>query len=345
MLVDDSAIVRKLLTQKLGAYKDIEIVGTAPDPYIARDKILKLKPDVLVLDVEMPKMDGITFLKKMMKYYPMPILIFSSLTPRSSKNALEALSSGAVDVVCKPGGSFSVGQACEQLAEKIRIASKATVKKQNTAQSLHQVSAAKVNTETTNKIIALGASTGGVRALTEVITSLPTNTPGTVVVQHMPKNFTTSFASRLNEQASVNIKEAQNNDSVIPGQVLIAPGGKHMLLKRSGARYYVSTVGGEPVHHQKPSVEILFNSVADSAGANSSGAILTGMGQDGARGLLNMRKAGAHTIAQNEETCTVYGMPKAAAELNAAEKILPLNKIADALIEMTNSNINSATTV
>lgn len=345
LIVDDSAIVRKLLTRNLNEYTGIEIIGTAPNPYIARDKILKLTPDVLVLDVEMPKMDGITFLKKLMKYHPVPVLIFSSLTPRSSKNALEALSSGAVDVVCKPGGSFSVGQACDYLAEKIKVASKAKIKKQSKTEH-HYVSSGYVQTETTNKIIALGASTGGVQALTEVITSLPSNAPGIVVVQHMPPNFTSSFATRLDSQSSVNVKEAKHNDTAaIPGQVLIAPGGKHMRLNRSGARYYVTLEDGEPVFHQKPSVEVLFNSVAQSAGVNAAGAILTGMGQDGAEGLRNMKNAGAYTIAQNEETCIVYGMPKAAIRLKACCEILPIEKIAEKLIEKTTAPAQQKTEI
>ncbi len=330
LIVDDSAIVRKILKQQLDKCEDIEVIATAPDPFIARDKIVELKPDVITLDVEMPKMDGITFLKKIMQYYPMPVIILSSLTPQGSKTAMEALSAGAVEVISKPGSSYTVGQACENLIEKIRIASKANIKKtvnldNSDSKPLHMA-------ETTNKIFAIGASTGGVQALTSVITRLPSNAPGTVIVQHMPAQFTSSFAERLNGLSAVHVKEAKNGDSVIPGQVLIAPGGFHMLLQRSGANYYVAIKDGPNVCHQKPSVEVLFNSVAKYAGANAVGAILTGMGNDGAKGLLSMRQNGAHTIAQDEASCIVFGMPKEAIKENAAEKIVSLNNIPQALL-------------
>ena len=330
LIVDDSAIVRKILTQQLNKCEDIDVIATAPDPFIARDKIIALEPDVMTLDVEMPKMDGITFLKKIMQHHPMPVIILSSLTPQGSKTAMEALASGAVDVISKPGSSYTVGQACDNLIEKIRVASKAHISKterSDTCESgrLHMA-------ETTNKILAIGASTGGVQALISIIQRLPSNAPGTVIVQHMPAQFTTSFAQRLDGLSAVSVKEAKNGDSVIPGQVLIAPGGFHMLLQRSGASYYVVVKDGPPVCHQKPSVEVLFNSVAKYAGANAVGAILTGMGNDGAKGLLNMRQNGAHTIAQDEASCIVFGMPKEAIKENAAEKILPLDSIPQALL-------------
>ena len=334
LIVDDSAIVRKILSRQMQQFRDIEVVGTAPDPYIARDKIISLKPDVLTLDVEMPRMDGITFLRKLMKHHPMPVIILSSLTPKGGKTAMEALAAGAVEVISKPGPAYSVGDACNDLVEKIKAASKAKVKNALEINEPSKTSAGRLHmVETTNKIFAIGASTGGVQALTCVLSALPANAPGTLVVQHMPANFTSSFAGRLNQECEVHIKEAENGDHVIPGRVLIAPGGLHMLLNRSGANYYVVIKDGPAVCHQKPSVEVMFNSVAKYAGSNAVGAILTGMGNDGAKGLLNMRQNGAHTIAQDEKSCIVYGMPKEAIECGAAEKIVSLNNVAKTLIE------------
>jgi len=354
LVVDDSAIVRKILTQELGRHAGIEIVGAAPDPYIARDKIVALNPDVLTLDVEMPRMDGITFLRKLMKYHPMPVIVLSSLTPEGGRTAMEALEAGAVEVMCKPGGSFSVGDVCRTLVEKIKAASRAKIANCGSrlaAGGFHPAEAAPLKSdlrnpparerlsmaETTNKVFAIGASTGGVQALTCVLSALPANAPGTVVVQHMPAHFTTSFAQRLNGECAVNVKEAQEGDHVIPGRVLIAPGGLHMLLQRSGANYFVTLRDGPPVCRQKPSVEVLFNSVAKYAGPNAVGAILTGMGDDGATGLGNMRQAGAHTIAQDEQSCVVFGMPKEAIARNAAERITPLARIAETLIAFARS--------
>lgn len=347
LVVDDSAIVRKILTQELSRHSGIEIVGTAPDPYIARDKIVALNPDVLTLDVEMPRMDGITFLRKLMKYHPMPVIVLSSLTPEGGKTALEALEAGAVEVMCKPGGSYSVGDVCKVLVEKIKAASRARIANcrfvsAGASDSLSAGGSSKAPerlsmAETTNRIFAVGASTGGVQALTCVLSALPANAPGTVVVQHMPAHFTTSFAQRLNSECAVSVKEAEEGDHVVPGRVLIAPGGWHMLLQRSGANYYVTLRDGPMVCHQRPSVEVLFNSVAKYAGANAVGAILTGMGDDGATGLLNMRQAGAHTIAQDEQSCVVYGMPREAALRGGAERVVPLTKVAETLIAFARS--------
>ncbi len=331
LIVDDSAIVRKILTRQLGQHHGVEVVGTAPDPYIARDKIVALEPDVLTLDVEMPRMDGITFLRKLMKHHPMPVIVLSSLTPKGGKTAMEALAAGAIEVMSKPGPAYSVGDACKALVEKIKAASRARLDKNTAAQNtsapkqLHMV-------ETTNKLFAIGASTGGVQALTRVLSALPANAPGTLVVQHMPAHFTTSFAERLDGECAVNVREAENGDHVIPGRVLIAPGGLHMLLQRSGANYYVTVKDGPPVCRQKPSVEVMFNSVAKYAAANAVGAILTGMGNDGAGGLLNMRRSGAHTIAEGETSCVVFGMPKEAIDRGAAEKVVPLSDVAKTLI-------------
>ena len=333
LVVDDSAIVRKILSQELGRRSGIEIVGTAPDPYIARDKIVALDPDVLTLDVEMPRMDGITFLRKLMKHRPMPVIVLSSLTPQGGKTAMEALEAGAVEVMCKPGGSYSVGDVCNVLVDKIKAASRARLNHKQAAPGPVRPAARLSMAETTNKIFAIGASTGGVQALTCVLSSLPGNAPGTVVVQHMPAHFTTSFAQRLNGECAVTVKEAQDGDHVVSGRVLIAPGGLHMLLQRSGANYFVSLRDGPAVCRQKPSVEVLFKSVARYAGANAVGAILTGMGDDGATGLLEMRQAGAHTVAQDEQSCVVFGMPKEAIARGAAEKIVPLNRIAETLIQ------------
>ncbi|NLH41540.1 MAG: chemotaxis response regulator protein-glutamate methylesterase [Planctomycetes bacterium] len=332
LIVDDSAIVRKILSQELSRHSGIEIVGTAPDPFIARDKIVALNPDVLTLDVEMPRMDGITFLRKLMKHHPMPVIVLSSLTPQGGQTAMEALDAGAVEVMCKPGGSFSVGDVCTVLVDKIKAASRARIDRTPTVTHSGGATQRLSMAETTNKIFAIGASTGGVQALTCVLSMLPANAPGTVIVQHMPAHFTTSFAQRLNNECAVSVKEAEDGDHVVPGRVLIAPGGLHMLLQRSGANYFVTLRDGPQVCHQRPSVEVLFNSVAKFAGANAIGAILTGMGDDGATGLLNMRQAGAHTIAQDEQSCVVFGMPKEAIARGGAERIVPLGKVAETLI-------------
>jgi len=342
LVVDDSAIVRTVLTQRLNECDGIEVVGSAPDPYIARDKIIDLNPDVLTLDVEMPRMDGITFLRKLMQYHPMPVIVLSSLTPQGSGTALDALAAGAIEVICKPGGSYTVGDMCASLAEKIKLSAKARVsggiRPTSTVVPSRQLSMA----ETTNKILAIGASTGGVQALSCVLSQLPTNCPGVVVVQHMPAKFTASFAERLDRECAVEVREAQNGDHVIPGQVLIAPGGFHMCLCRSGAIYYVEVKDGPLVCRQKPSVDVLFESVAKYAGANAVGAILTGMGEDGASGLLSMRKAGARTIAQDEASCVVFGMPKEAIEMGAAEIITPLQNVAGQLMNMAHTSTVTA---
>jgi two-component system chemotaxis response regulator CheB len=341
LVVDDSAIVRKILNQELGRQEGIEVVGTAPDPFIARDKILRLEPDVLVLDVEMPKMDGITFLKKIMLHRPMPVIIFSSLTPKGSKTAIEALAAGAVEVIGKPGQSYTVGDACQALTQTIRSISRNPAAYRSAPPAVISnpvTSVERTNlTETTHKILAIGASTGGVQALTCVLSALPANAPGTIIVQHMPALFTKSFAERLNKECAVNVREAEDGDRILPGHVLIAPGGYHMILQRSGANYYVAVKDGPAVCRQKPSVEVMFNSVAKFAGPNAIGAILTGMGDDGAEGLLAMRNAGAHTIAQDEESCVVFGMPKEAIKKGGAEVIIPLQKVAQTLIQFAQS--------
>ncbi len=340
LVVDDSAVVRKVFREELSRERDIHVVGTAPDPYIARDKIVKLKPDVVTLDIEMPRMDGITFLKKLMKYYPLPVIIVSSLTREGGKLALEALSSGALEVISKPAGSYSVGEMSIQLAEKIRAVAGVKVDKIDSSNDKSAVSpvSTKALLKTTNKIIAIGASTGGTEALKVVLKNMPPNAPGILVVQHMPAKFTTSFAERLNDLCEINVKEARDGDSVVSGTALIAPGNYHMLLRRSGARYYVKIKSGPMVHHQRPSVDVLFHSVAEYAGGNAVGAILTGMGADGAKGLKKMRDAGAHTVAQDEDSCVVFGMPKEAIKLGAAEKVVPLKFIANTILDFINED-------
>ena len=338
LVVDDSAIVRKVLTEELSRERGIEIVGTAPDPYVARDKIVRLKPDVITLDIEMPRMDGITFLRKLMRHYPLPVIIVSSLTKKGGKLAMEALSIGALEVISKPSAAYSVGDMSVQLADKIRAVAHVNVKAKTQSNS-EQIPAGNATVSqalsaTTNKIIAIGASTGGTEAIKAVLTAMPHNSPGILIVQHMPAKFTTSFAERLDSVCAINVKEAEDGDSVINGRALIAPGNFHMLLRRSGARYYVQVKNGPMVHHQRPSADVLFKSVADYAGSNGLGIILTGMGADGADGLLKMRQAGANTVAQDEKSCVVFGMPKEAIKLGAAEKVVALHQIAQTSLQM-----------
>jgi two-component system chemotaxis response regulator CheB len=330
LIVDDSAVVRKVLSQELSRARDIEVVGTAPDPYIARDKIVALKPDVVTLDVEMPKMDGITFLKKLMRYHPLPVLIVSSLTQKGGKLAMEAMESGAVDVVPKPGSSLAVGELGEIMAEKIRAASKSRPLRE-TPETGDKGATNKGTTGlhfTTDRIIAIGASTGGTEALRHILESVPPNAPGIVVVQHMPALFTSAFAQRLDGICRIRVREAEDNDPVQAGTALIAPGDFHMVLQRSGARYLVGIRKGPRVHYQRPAVDILFHSVAKKVGPKAAGVILTGMGADGAKGLKAMRAAGAYTIAQDERSCVVFGMPKEAIRIGAVDQVLPLEKIA-----------------
>jgi two-component system chemotaxis response regulator CheB len=338
LIVDDSAVIRKVLTDQLSRERGIDVIGSAPDPYVARDKIVRLKPDVITLDIEMPRMDGLTFLKKLMKHYPLPVIIVSSLTQQGSKIAMEALSSGALEVISKPSAAYSVGDMGVQLADKIRAVARVDVKPHVEPDKGVNASPPEVLTRaltaTTNKIIAIGASTGGTEAIKTVLTVMPINSPGIVIVQHMPAQFTTSFAERLDSLSQIKVKEAKDGDSVVNGQALIAPGNFHMLLKRSGARYYVNVKNGPLVHHQRPAADVLFKSVATYAGRNAVGIILTGMGADGATGLLKMKEAGARTIAQNEESCVVFGMPKEAIKLGAAEKIVGIQNIAKKSLEV-----------
>lgn len=328
LVIDDSAVVRRIFSQELSKDPEISIVGTAPDPFVARDLIVKLKPDVLTLDVEMPRMDGITFLRKLMKFNPLPVIVVSSLTAAGSKIAMDALSSGAVEVVCKPGAAYTVGDMAADLIEKLKIAAVVDLKKKvlsaKTAAAAPMLAAL---SSTTNKIVAIGSSTGGTVALESILKVMPPNTPGCVITQHMPESFTKSFAERLNDLCRLSVREASDGDSVAPGTVLIAPGNKHMLLRRSGARYFINIKDGPLVNRHRPSVDVMFRSVAKTAGANAVGVILTGMGGDGAKGMLEMKNAGATTIAQDEDTCVVFGMPKVAIEMGAVDTIEPLPKI------------------
>jgi two-component system chemotaxis response regulator CheB len=337
LVVDDSAIVRKIFSEELSKEQGIKVVGTAPDPYIARDKIVQLKPDVITLDVEMPRMDGITFLKKLMKYHPLPVIIVSSLTPKGGKMALEAIESGAVEVMAKPGSSYSVGDMSCQLVDKIMAA--ARVKVQTVKDSVSSTSVDKCVTvkskalkETSDKVIAIAASTGGTEALKSILMQLPPSIPGVLVVQHMPPNFTSAFAERLDGICQISVKEAKDGDTVLPGRALIAPGNYHMLLRRSGARYYVLVKNGPMVCHQRPSADVLFNSVAEYAGPNVVGVILTGMGSDGAKGMLQMKKTGAKTIAQDEASCVIFGMPKEAIKLGGVDKVVNLDHITQEIV-------------
>ena len=336
LIVDDSAVVRKKMTEELSRFGDIDVVDTAIDPYVAREKIVKLKPDVITLDMEMPRMDGLSFLAKLMRHYPMPVVVLSSLTPRNSEIAMKALDLGAVEVLCKPGASYSTQNIANDLARAIRAAAAADLKKDQavrTTEPRNDISAAQLLTQTTHKVIAIGASTGGTKAIESVLRTLPGTTPGIVIVQHMPENFTHSFAQRLNEICQVEVREAKDNDHVVPGVALIAPGNYHMVLRRSGAQYIVAIKNGPRVHYQRPAVDVLFQSVAKVAGKNAVGVVLTGMGADGAKGLLAMKDAGAQTMAQDEATSIVFGMPKEAIKMGAANTVVALSKVPQAIFK------------
>jgi len=335
LIVDDSAVVRNIFSKELSYDSDIEIVGTAPDPYVARDLIVRLKPDVITLDIEMPRMDGITFLRKLMKHFPIPVIVVSSLTQQGSDLALEALNEGAVEVMCKPGPAYGVGDMSLSLIEKIKAAAKVKTADLLKIREKTIVTQKKLSlTKTTNKVIAIGASTGGTQALEFILTSLPVNAPAIAIVQHMPEQFTKSFAKRLNTICKLEVREAENSDRLTPGRALIAPGNQHMVMRRSGSLYYVEIKNGPLVKRQRPSVEVLFDSAATYVGNNAIGVILTGMGSDGADGLLKMKESGASTIAQDEKSCVVFGMPKEAIKIGAAEKVLDLADIPEAILAL-----------
>jgi len=341
LIVDDSAVVRQTITALLSTEKDIEVIATASDPYYATEKIASDIPDVIILDLEMPRMDGLTFLKKIMEQHPIPVIICSSLADKGSDSAMKALQYGAVDIITKPkmGTKEFLEESRIHIADTVRAASAAGLKKINqcitedaspkyTADVIMPRVKKGVLTETTDKVIVVGASTGGTEALREFLCRLPLDTAGVVVVQHMPENFTRAFAERLDQLCDIKVKEAKNGDSVLRGQALIAPGNFHTLLKRSGAQYYVEVKDGPLVTRHRPSVDVLFRSTAYYAGKNAVGVIMTGMGDDGAKGMKEMKDAGAFTIAQDEESCVVFGMPKEAIKLDAVDKVLPLCRIA-----------------
>lgn len=338
LIVDDSALVRKMLTAALAGDKDILVIGTAPDAYSARDKILALNPDVITLDIEMPRMDGITFLKKLMNFRPLPVIVISSLGHAACQASVDALRAGAVEILHKPNGPCSVGELGVTLGEKIRVAASAHVKSHSQPKKTDAKNVPSSNLiiptidYARDRILAIGASTGGPSALAEVLSGLPKNIGPVLVVQHMPSIFTSHFASRLNEECSIEVKEAVDGDEVIPGRALIAPGGLHMTLVRSPTGLRVRVADGPLVCFSKPSVDVLFSSVASLIKDKAVGVILTGMGADGARGLLEMRNNGAKTFAQDEDSCVVFGMPKEAIRLNAVQTILPLNKLASGIL-------------
>lgn len=349
LIVDDSAIVRKLLTQALEREPDIEVVGTAPDAFVARNKVLALRPDVLTLDIEMPGMDGITFLRKLMQARPMPVIIISSLGHSSCRAGMDALRAGAVEILCKPSGSCSVGELSLSLPAKVRTAAAARVRPQlspthslpTLATRKNHVSPSEAPARAHNRIIAIGASTGGPQAISQILEAMPADCAPIVVVQHMPRTFTGHFAERLNASCRIAVKEAEDDDALIPGRALIAPGDRHMMLRRNNGQHCVQLGDGPLVCFSRPSVDVLFSSIPKADAKNVIGVLLTGMGKDGARGLLHLRENGADTIAENEASCVVFGMPREAIQLGAAAVILPLDSIAPRLIELTHSTVVS----
>ncbi|MEW6669072.1 MAG: chemotaxis response regulator protein-glutamate methylesterase [Thermodesulfobacteriota bacterium] len=344
LIVDDSAVVRQTLAEILASDPQIEIMGTAGDPFAAAEKIAREVPDVITLDVEMPKMDGITFLRRIMTQRPIPVVICSSMAEKGSENALRALEYGAVEIIEKPkiGTKQFLQESQVVLCDIVKAASQTRRKRVPTPRMIEPKLTADVIIsrpaktpvlETTEKVVLVGASTGGTEALRVFLEVLPRNCPGMVIVQHMPEHFTTAFSNRLNGICQIEVKEAADNDTVLRGRALIAPGNRHTLLKRSGARYYVQVKDGPLVSRHRPSVDVLFRSAARYAGKNAVGVIMTGMGDDGAAGLLEMNQAGAYTIAQDEESCVVFGMPQEAVKRGAVDVVLPLESIAAAVLK------------
>jgi two-component system chemotaxis response regulator CheB len=329
LIIDDSALVRQILSKGLDLDPGIEVVGTAPNPYVARDKIVGLKPDVLTLDVEMPHMDGVEFLRRLMPQYPIPVVMVSSLTQRGKQITMDALEAGAVDFVAKP-------TMLMELRTKVKIASTVNVshwKNKRTPPPIRQaITNGRALAESTDKVIAIGASTGGTEAIKKVITLFPATMPGVVIVQHMPAGFTKMFADRLNQLCAMEVREAASGDRVMPGCILIAPGEKQMKVVRSGGMYHVTCEPGEKVSGHCPSVDVLMYSVAQNVGSNAVGVMLTGMGSDGANGMLAMRKAQARNLVQDEATSVVFGMPKVAFDRGGAEKLVPIDQMASAII-------------
>jgi two-component system chemotaxis response regulator CheB len=351
LIVDDSAVVRQTLTDILSSDPGIEVMAAASDPYLAADKMRDEVPDVITLDVEMPRMDGLTFLQKIMSQHPLPVVICSALAEAGSETVLRALDYGAVEIIEKPrlGTKRFLEDSRMRICDAVKAASVANLSRRRphvqpvppklSADAV--ISKGKPRSEamlrTTEKVVAVGASTGGTEALRVFLEAMPPDAPGIVVVQHMPENFTRAFATRLDGICRISVKEVEDNDTVLRGRALIAPGNHHLLLKRSGARYYVEIKDGPLVCRQRPSVDVLFRSVARYAGRNAVGVIMTGMGDDGAKGLLEMKEAGAATIAQDEDSCVVFGMPKKAIELGAADKVVSLTGIAGAVLKAGNA--------
>jgi two-component system chemotaxis response regulator CheB len=346
LIVDDSALIRQVLAEILRQDTDLSVVGAAADPYIAWEKINSLQPDVLTLDVEMPRMDGLAFLEKLMRARPMPVVMVSSLTEKGCQTAMRALELGAVDFVTKPKVDVTSGtvELGPEIIEKIKIAARAKLRTRQRPASPASPPVVKSGAllQTTHKVVCIGASTGGTEALYDLLTALPADAPGIAIVQHMPAGFTRSFAARLDEACQIRVKEARDGDRILQGHALLAPGGLHMAVTRIGANYTVRVAPGQPVNRHCPSVDVLFQSAARHVGGNAVGAILTGMGNDGAKGLRAMRQAGGRTMAQDEATCVVFGMPKEAIALGGAEQVLPLEKIADRILTLGRINLHTA---
>lgn len=337
LIIDDSALIRAILTQIINDSPDMHAVGAASNPFQAREMIKTLNPDVLTLDVEMPEMDGLTFLDKLMRLRPMPVLMISSLTERGSEAALRALELGAVDFLPKPKLGISEGmrEYAETITEKIRVAylARGKFRIQSTPTAREQLPALGIRIGSTEKIIAVGASTGGTEAIKEFLIRLPADAPGIVIAQHMPEAFTKSFAARLDGLCKITVKESEGNERVLPGHAYIAPGHSHLMLKRSGANYMTELSQTPPVNHHRPSVEVLFRSVAKNAGKNAIGVMLTGMGKDGAIGMLEMRQAGSYNFAQDEATCVVFGMPREAIAVGAVDEVVPIQDMAQKVLQ------------
>lgn len=347
LVVDDSAVVRQVVSQVLDEDAGIEVIASAADPILAMERMKKEWPDVVVLDVEMPRMDGITFLRKLMAEHPTPVVICSTLTEKGAQTTMEAMAAGAVAIITKPklGLKQFLQDTSDDLVAAVKSAAAVNIKRlvphartapmqvaaKNTADVILPPTS-RAMTQTTEKVVVIGTSTGGTQALEAVLTALPAVVPGIVIVQHMPEKFTEAFAQRLDGLCQITVKEAANNDRVVPGRALIAPGGRHMLLKRSGAQYYVEVTEGPLVNRHRPSVDVLFRSAAHAAGPNALGIIMTGMGDDGARGLKEMLDAGAHTLAQDEASCVVFGMPKEAIKLGAAQQVMSLDSIPEHIV-------------
>ncbi len=338
LIIDDSALVRSILSQGLAMDPGIDVVAAASDPFVARDMILKHRPDVLTLDVEMPRMDGVEFLRRLMPQFPLPVIMVSALTQKGKRITIEALEAGAVDVVPKPSTdvAHNLGEMMMELRTKVKIASTANVshwKNRRNGPKPH-IQETRALAESTDKVIAIGASTGGTEAIRRVIEFLPAMTPGVVIVQHMPAGFTKAFAERLNQQCLMEVKEAETGDRIMPGRILIAPGDYHLRVRRSGGFYYADCQAGEKVNGHCPSVDVMMHSVAEHVGPNAIGVLLTGMGADGADGMCAMRRAQARTLAQDEKSCIVFGMPKIAFERGGAEMLVPLDTMAQAVLKL-----------